>query len=332
VKSLLVFVFLLIGLLFGINANAYEMSIDDKIFVGGQAIGIKLNCGVEVVGTYAIYDDNEIYKPWDEAGINDGDKILELNGVAINSISELTNVLSNTHGETVSIKILRGNDEIKSTITPAKKNNTLSLGLYVKDSIMGVGTLTYYIQEAKIYGSLGHKIYTDKFTSGRIYEAKVDDIIKPSNGIAGEKKATISGGVIGTVEVNEDTGVQGYVTARFETDDMKLLNIKPRDEIKLGHAEILTCINGKKVESFDIEITRLVKQKDKGIKGITFKVVDEKLLTKTGGIIQGMSGSPIIQDDMLVGAVTHVSLNDSTIGYGIYIEWMLEDMGVIITE
>ena len=331
-KKMLGFIFVLIALIFGINAKAYEMSIDDKIYVGGQAIGIKLNCGVEVVGTYAIYNDNDIYKPWDEAGINEKDKIIELNGVAINSISELTNELSKTYGKTVSIKFLRGTDVIESYITPAKKNNTLSLGLYVKDSIMGVGTLTYYIDEAKIYGSLGHKISAGQFNSGRIYEATVDEIIKPSNGVAGEKKASISGGVIGTVELNEDTGVQGYVTARFDTKDMKLLNIKTRDEVELGHAEILTCINGNKVESFDIEITRLVNQKNKDIKGINFKVVDERLLAKTGGIIQGMSGSPIIQDDKLVGAVTHVSLNDASYGYGIYIEWMLEDMGVHLTE
>ena len=113
---------------------------------------------------------------------------------------------------------------------------------------------------------------------------------------------------------------------------MRLLNINTRDEIKLGKAEILTCIEDDKVESFEIEITKLVKQNDRDIKGIHFKVVDKRLLSKTGGIIQGMSGSPIIQDDKLIGAVTHVSLNDATYGYGIYIEWMLEDMGVTISE
>ena len=125
-KKMLGFIFVLIALIFGINAKAYEMSIDDKIYVGGQAIGIKLNCGVEVVGTYAIYNDNDIYKPWDEAGINEKDKIIELNGVTISSISELTNELSKTYGKKVSIKFLRGTDVIESYITPAKKNNTLS--------------------------------------------------------------------------------------------------------------------------------------------------------------------------------------------------------------
>lgn len=331
-KKIFAFVLILFGLLFGPTVKAYEMSIEDKIYVGGQPIGIKLNSGVEVVGTYAIYEGSTIHKPWDEAGIIDGDKIVELNGFSINSIAELADALAKTYGKEVSIKLLRGSSEIYSTITPIKKNNTLSLGLYVKDSVMGVGTLTYYIDEAKIYGSLGHKIAVDYFNSGRIYEATVDEVIKPSNGIAGEKKATITGGVIGTVELNEATGVQGYVTARFDTSDMKLLNIKTREEINLGKAEIWTCIDGTKVECFEIEITKLVKQKNKDIKGIHFKVTDKELLAKTGGIIQGMSGSPIIQNNKLIGAVTHVSLNDPTYGYGIYIEWMLEDMGVTIVE
>jgi stage IV sporulation protein B len=224
--------------------------------------------------------------------------------------------------------IERDNEELVTTIKPVKKDNIYSIGVYIKDSIIGVGTLTYYIKEANIYGSLGHKISEGNFITGDIYDAKVDEIIKPTRGQAGEKKATIFGSTIGNVEINSDTGVQGITNSKFNDSKMKLLGYKVKEEVNLGNAQIWTCVNGIEVKKYDIEITKLIKQDKKEVKGIIYKIVDKDLIDISGGIVQGMSGSPIVQDDKIIGAVTHVSINDATIGYGIYIEWMFEDMGI----
>lgn len=316
--------------LFSINVFAYEIDKDSKIYVGGQAIGIKLNNGVEVVGTYAIYNDGKLYKPWDDFKLIEGDKILKVDNYDISSCDDLLNILSKVKDNEVDILILRNNEEIITNIKPIKKDNTYSLGIYIKDSILGVGTLTYYIKDVNIYGSLGHKISQDSFISGKIYEAKVDEIIKPVRGHAGEKKATIYGSSIGDVTINSDTGVQGNTNKKFNYDNMTLLNFKTKEEVNLGKAQIWTCISGTDIRKYDIEITKLIKQNEKDVKGIIYKVTDKELIDKAGGIVQGMSGSPIVQDDKIVGAVTHVSINDATVGFGIYIEWMFEDMGITI--
>ncbi|MDE6945693.1 MAG: hypothetical protein K2P14_00775 [Anaeroplasmataceae bacterium] len=321
--------FLFLGIF---TASAYDLSKDDKIYVGGQSIGIKLNSGVMVVGSYGILENGKIYKPWEEAGISEGDQIISLNEYEITDIKSLLKALDKSKGKESSIRYSRKNEVFEKKITPVFTSNAYSLGLYVKDSILGVGTLTYYIDEIKTYGSLGHQITSQDFYSGEIYEAKVNQIIKPTRSEAGEKRASIDGKSIGKVEKNTNTGVHGYAGANFNHSNMEALEFKTRDEINLGDAEIWTCIEGKKVEKFKIKITGLENQKTKDIKGISFEVVDEVLLSKTGGIIQGMSGSPIVQDNKIVGAVTHVLLNNSKKGYGIYLEFMLEDMGIFVKE
>lgn len=329
ISILITFLIIFFGLL---KVKAYDISKNDKLYVSGESIGIKLNCGVEVVGTYAIKYNNKLYKPWEDCGIIEGDKITKLNGNSIETSQDLLKSLKQSNGKKIDITYLRNTKEYNSYITPVSKNNEYSLGLYIKDSILGVGTLTYYIKEANIYGSLGHQITSDNFYSGEIYEAKVDSIIKPQRNQAGEKKATISGNKIGTVVENTNTGVHGSGTSKINTDDMEQLNFKTRDEISLGEAEIWTCIDGDNVEKFSINITSLAKQNTKDIKGITFEVVDQDLINRAGGIVQGMSGSPIVQDNKLVGAVTHVSIKDPTLAYGIYLEWMFLDMGIEVVE
>lgn len=329
IKILLIFLILLI---IGIRVNAYDLQKNDKIYVSGEAIGIKLNSGVEVVGTFAVKTDNALSMPWEECGLCEGDKIISLNGKNIENSKDLLQALKLSNGKKCDITYIRNLQEYKSYITPASKNDEYSLGLYIKDSILGVGTLTYYIKEANIFGSLGHKMTNDTFYSGEIYEAKVDSIVKPQRNQAGEKKATIDGDKIGNIVENTDTGIHGNATTKIDVSDMKLLNFKTRDEVSLGEAEIWTCLEGEKVERFKIKITNLEKQNKNSIKGITFEVTDPVLLDKAGGIVQGMSGSPIVQNNCLIGAVTHVSIKDSKVGFGIYIEWMFEDMDITITE
>ncbi|MDE6584478.1 MAG: SpoIVB peptidase, partial [Anaeroplasmataceae bacterium] len=326
-KKIIAF-FSILFVLFGfINANAYELSKDDKIYVGGQSIGIKLNTGVVVVGSYGILEDGKIHKPWETAGIVEGDQIISLNHTQITDIKSLLRVLSKNGSKECSIQFNHNGSIVEKMITPVKTEDSYSLGLYVKDSILGVGTLTYYIKEINAYGSLGHQITSKDFYNGEIYEAKVNQIIKPTRTEAGEKRASIDSKAIGSVEKNTNTGVHGYTKSNFDYSKMEALEMKTRDEIRLGEAEIWTCIQGKTVEKYKINITGLAKQKTKDIKGITFEVTDAKLIEETGGIIQGMSGSPIVQDNKIIGAVTHVLINNCKKGYGIYLEFMLEDMG-----
>ena len=311
---------------------AYELDKDDKIYVGGESIGIKLNTGVKVIGSYGIYEEGKLYKPWYDAGIKEGDKIVSLNGEKVTDIKTLLYILSLVKDKKVDIKLSRNNILIDTKIKPVLSDNNYTLGLYVKDSIMGVGTLTYYIKEANVYGSLGHKITEEESYGGFIYEAKVNKIVKPSSNKAGEKQATILTTPIGVIDKNTITGIHGNANSNFDSNNMKLLEYKTKEEINLGKAEIWTCISGQKIESYDINITGLEKQKNKDIKGISFEVVDQELLNNTGGIIQGMSGSPIIQDNKIIGAVTHVLLSNSSKGYGIYLEFMFEDMGITIKK
>ncbi len=331
-KKIIAFLFILGSFFIGIHVLAYDINKNDKVYVSGESIGIKLNSGVEVVGTFGIKVGNKVYKPWEESGITEGDKIISFNGKEIQKSNDLLQALKLSNGKTCDITYLRNTQTYTSTITPTIKNDEYSLGLYIKDSILGVGTLTYYVKEANIFGSLGHKITNDKFYSGEIYEARVDSIVRPAKNQAGEKKATIQKEKIGTVVENTNTGVHGNGSSKIDVSSMESLNFKTRDEIRLGDAEIWTCIEGDKVEKFQIRITSLAKQKTKDIKGITFEVVDTNLIQRAGGIVQGMSGSPIVQDNQLIGAVTHVSIKDATLAYGIYLEWMFEDMGIKVVE
>ena len=331
-KRIIAIMCLFCFLFIGINIFAYDLNKDDKIYAGGQAIGIKINNGVTIVGPFGIYKDGKMEKPWEDAGIIEGDKITYLNNYKITDIKSLLKVLNKTKDEEIDIVYERNGKEKKDKITPVATEDSYSLGIYVKDSILGVGTLTYYIDSINTFGSLGHQITSDDYFSGKIYEASVTEIVKPTRKEAGQKKATIDGDDIGDVKKNTITGVHGTTNDNFDVSNMTLLNFKTKEEVRLGDAEVWTCINGKTIEKFNIEITKLEKQTKKDIKGICFEVKDERLISKTGGIIQGMSGSPIIQDGKIIGAVTHVLLNNSKKGYGIYLEFMLEDMGIYIVE
>ncbi|MDE6655375.1 MAG: hypothetical protein K2J85_00105, partial [Anaeroplasmataceae bacterium] len=268
-KKLIAFISMLFLSLGLFTANAYELSKDDKIYVGGQAIGIKLNTGVLVVGSYGILENGKIYKPWEEAGITEGDQIISLNHSKITDIKSLLKALEKTGGQESIIEYKRNNEIYEKKIKPMYSSNSYSLGLYVKDSILGVGTLTYYIKEINAYGSLGHQITSKDYYSGEIYEAKVNEIIKPTRSEAGEKRASIDSKAIGNVEQNTNTGVHGYTNSNFDYSMMEALEMKTRNEVHLGEAEIWTCIKGKTIEKFKINITGLAKQSKKDIKGIS---------------------------------------------------------------
>ncbi len=328
IKIFLIFVVLYISP----QILAYDLKSDEKIGVSGDTIGIKLNTGVMVMDTFGVGSADTIIMPWANCNMQSGDIILSFNDKTITSSNDLLKEISIVKDNLVNIQLSRNSEVINTSIKPAKYNNGYTLGIYIKDYILGIGTLTYFVPGANIYGALGHSITNDSYYGGEIFEASVDEIIKPSKNIAGEKRATIDEDSIGDIKKNTITGIHGSAYDSINTNNMLMLSVGKKEDVKKGKAQILTCIKGSSVEFFDIEITSVTKQDTKDIKGIKFKVTDNELLNETGGIVQGMSGSPIIQDNKIIGAVTHVMLNNAKNGYGIFIEFMLEEMDIHLVE
>lgn len=315
-----VLVFALLILIIPLQVYAYS----DYIIAGGENVGIKINSNyVMVVGSYDIgSNQNKTLVP--------GDKILRINGYKVSSINEMLNVISKTiKNSSVSVDYLRGTEENTTTLKLVlDENGVYKTGLYVKDSISGVGTLTYIDPNTKLYGALGHEII-EKNTSqkldikdGQIYQSNVISIVPSRSNSPGEKNANYNqNNVYGTINENTYAGIFGDYTATIP--DKKLYKVATINDIKLDKAQMLTVIDGDKVESFDISIIKLNNGYDS--KNILFQIADKRLLDKTGGIVQGMSGSPIVQGDYIIGAVTHVVVNEPTKGYGILITNMLEE-------
>ena len=316
--------------IFSKNVFAYSFDVNkDEVYLGGETVGLKLNTGVVVSKMFSIVDGINMIKPWEEAGVKENDIIVSYNNKKVSTSNDLLNEIEDSNGNLSSIELLRGENTIKTKIKPVVKDNTYTLGIYVKDNIIGVGTLTYVIPNTNIFGALGHQIDNAKNVGGLMYEATVTGIKKGSVGEAGSKKATINTKKIGTIEKNTITGIHGYYSDNKSS--RKLIKIGKKEDVHTGPAQIVTCIDKKYVDYYDIEIMTVEKQTSKDIKGIKFKVTDPNLLSQTNGIIQGMSGSPIIQDDKLVGAVTHVLVNNPQEGFGIFIEFMFLDMGVSLS-
>lgn len=303
----------------------FALTIDKstKIHASGQTIGIKIDSGVVVKKLY----DVDGKRPWDGI-LMENDKIVELNNKKIYSLKDIHDALG-TNDLEMKIKFVRNNSVYCNTIKPVRnKNNKNSLGLVLRDGIMGVGTLTYVLDDSTC-GALGHQITQDEIKSGKILESNVKAINKSSKMRVGEKISSIEDYKIGEVYKNSKTGIYGKNISDYEAKDY-LVGFK--EEVMVGPAKILTTISGNKIEEFDIEILEAYDQNDINVKSMKVKVTDKRLLKETGGIIQGMSGSPIIQNDKLIGALTHVIVDDPTMGYGIYIEWMLKDNGCDIKK
>ena len=313
--------------------SALEIDINESpLLVSGKAVGLELNLGLKVIGTYAVKDKNDnVIKPWETAGIKENDVITKYNDIEVNSLKDLQKEILNSKNDESNIEFIRNGKIVVQKIKAVlKSDGSYSLGLYIKDKVLGVGTLTYVLKDNNSFGSLGHNIKIEgDLKNGYLKEASVYDITKASDGVLGSKNASISKEIIGEILKNTDTGIHGTFTDINE-NDFKELYIGRKENIKLGKASILTCIDGKKIEEFEIEIVELYKQEEKDVKSMKIKITDKVLLNKTGGIIQGMSGSPIIQNNKIIGAVTHVIVNNPKEGYGIYIEWMLNDMDIFI--
>ena len=311
-----------------------------EVYPGGTSIGVKIsNKGAMVVGYSDVEtSDGMMESPGKLAGIQLGDIIEEVNGKKVNSCSDLISTIKSCRNADIQLKLLRDNDEIIKKMQILKEGNEYKIGLWVRDSTAGIGTLTFYDKDSKVFGALGHPI-TDGDTntsfninSGKLLRSSVLSIKKGERGNPGELKGLFvnENDTIGTIEKNLDSGIYGEAKASLINDNFsKPMPVGFRNEIKEGHAQIITTINDEGPKAYDIEIIKLLQQDKPGSKSMVIKITDQQLLEKTGGIVQGMSGSPIIQNGKIVGAVTHVLINKPDVGYGIYIEWMLQDAGII---
>ncbi|OGX61298.1 MAG: SpoIVB peptidase, partial [Paenibacillus sp. RIFOXYA1_FULL_44_5] len=288
---------------------------------GGQTIGVKIkSSGILVVGHHLVQvSQNQKVSPGEMANVKLGDLITQINGKPVKELAEVADLVTDAgeKKQSLSLTIKRSEQELVVQINPVFDitDQAYRLGLYIRNSAAGVGTLTFYAPEQGIYGALGH-IITDMDTQtpitvgeGQIIHSNVTSISKSHNGEPGEKRAHFfnENKIIGNIEKNTSFGIFGKMSDR---PDHALMNnaipVAFADEVKEGPAEIYTVVEGQKVEKFKINIEHVTHQPHPATKGMIIKITDPKLIEKTGGIVQGMSGSPIIQNGKLVGAVTHV--------------------------
>lgn len=303
---------------------AYAYS--DKIILGGETLGINIESpGVLIIGFYKIDDKYNKGTPQ----LKVGDLITKVNDKNITKISELTEQIeSNMANNKVNITYLRTGKEYKTSLDLKYEDGVYKTGLYVKDSITGIGTLTYIDPSTLFYGALGHEIIESnsnsviEVKSGSIFKSSITGIDKSSDGYPGSKDAKFYFKTkYGTINKNSEVGLFGKYTATLPNKE--LVEVANNDEVKIGPATIYTVLENEKVEEFSINITKI--NSTSKTKNIYFEIDDQKLLNKTGGIVQGMSGSPIMQNGKIIGAVTHVIIDNVQTGYGIFITTMLSE-------
>lgn len=299
---------------------------DMDIVLGGEAVGIKLLAtGVLVVGIDR-----------DDTTLKIGDVILEADSKKVESNSELIEVAQESNGNPINLKVDRQGQILNTTITPNKDevSGEYKLALWVKDSSAGVGTITFYDKKKNKFAALGHGVTETKenyilpITAGGLTKTNIYSIKKGISRIPGELKGIVSNEIIGDIAGNTDKGIYGVFSDKSYYNEKKEISILNKSKVKEGDASIFCTLDDNVVKQYSIKIEKVLLTST-GNKNMIIKITDEGLINKTGGIVQGMSGSPIVQNGKLVGAVTHVFLNDPTRGYGVFIENMIEDMSSI---
>lgn len=305
----------------------------DTFLAGGFPFGVKLfTKGVMVVGMSAIETESGAVNPALVAGIRKSDIILSAAGLEVNTIEELTEQIHSCGGGEISLSVQRGKEEFNAVLTPVKAadDNNYKVGMWVRDSTAGIGTVTFYRPSDGTFGGLGHGI-CDVDTgelmplmSGTVVGATIIDVKKGLKGTPGELVGVFDESVIlGTLKGNSQTGIFGTMDGTKVASMGTPVELGSGYDVKVGQAQILCCIDETGTKAYDIQIEDVYKNSGQSTKNMVIRITDPELLEKTGGIVQGMSGSPILQDGKLVGAVTHVLINDPSSGYGIFIENML---------
>ncbi|MBE7021953.1 MAG: SpoIVB peptidase [Ruminococcaceae bacterium] len=322
--------------LFGvIPVRTVAVQVEPKMRLAacGNTVGIKIfTKGLVCVGTQALNtSEGHMVDLSREHDVRIGDILLKANDIELSSTEQLGELLAQSDGAPIHFVIRREGRELTKTISPVKTNEGYKLGLWIRDSTAGIGTLTYYDPASGSFGALGHPI-TDSDTGalmpvseGSLLKAAVVDVKKGKPGDPGELKGIFktSEAPLGMVMQNTEQGVFGVLDAPDET--VKTYPVASRNQVNEGPATIISNIHEEETAAYKIEIQKVARYQSSGLKDLVIRVTDSRLLEETGGIVQGMSGSPILQNGRIVGAVTHVFVNDPTRGYGIFIENMLAE-------
>ncbi|MBO4422277.1 MAG: SpoIVB peptidase [Clostridia bacterium] len=298
------------------------------VIPGGQSFGMRLHTqGAVVSGTAEVVCADGTADPASDAGLQSDDVIISVNGEPVDSAAGFTAAVNESGGRTLLIGYRRGGAEYTTKLTPVKdKDGFYRSGLWVRDTVAGIGTVTFIVPESGAFGGLGHGICeTDTgellpFLSGDVYEAHITGVKAGKNGEPGELHGYFDKEPCGKLTANRQCGVFGVL---YDALGSGTVGIALKDRVREGNVKLLCTVDGTGVHEYDAKITRILSYGKEG-KNFIVKVTDPRLLSKTGGIVQGMSGSPILQDGKLIGAVTHVLINDPSRGYGIFIENMLE--------
>ena len=326
--------------LFGIKVKEVSVNVieDIEVIPLGGLIGMKLYTnGVLVVGMSEIYgEDNQVYKPYENTGIKEGDTITKINDEEIISTDDMMKIINNSKGKEIRVTYIHNNKTLETNITPIETDkNNYKVGLWVRDTAAGVGTATFYDKNTGKVAMLGHGILdvdTEELidiSDGKITNTSVVSIVKGENGKTGRIQGIVEGQKdIGTISKNTYYGVYGKIDNinELKANSSEATKIALRNEIEIGEATILCALDNGKIQEYKVEIEKIYLNNNSNNKSMLLKVTDEELLEKTGGIIQGMSGSPIIQNGKLIGALTHVLVQNPKQGYAVFADIMVKQM------
>ena len=314
-----------------IPVKSSKLTVSDRKYVvpSGDIIGLRMFTeGVMIVATDSVDSRKGSVNPSKSAGLEIGDVIMLIDGVKIESSAQVDALVATSQGKTLNLGYTRDGNYFTTTITPSysESEERYKTGLWIRDSAAGIGTMTFYEKSTGFFACLGHAVCDIDtgevlpLSDGDIVDAVISGCVKGKAGQAGELCGNFRSNSLGSVFINNSCGVFGYLNSANRSE--KEIPIALKSEIKTGSAQIISTVESGCKAYYDIEIEKLSPD-DKNDRNMIIRIKDAELIEKTGGIVQGMSGSPIIQDGRLVGAVTHVFLNDPTRGYGIFAETML---------
>lgn len=315
-----------------VSAQAAEIS---SLIPIGHTVGIQMSAeGVLVVRLDDVQTENGAICPARDAGVQEGDLIVGVNGEQISANDDLQKQIALSGGQPVELTLESDGSSRTVTVTPcADSDGVYRIGVLARDGMAGIGTLTYVDPETGAYGSLGHGICDSEtgvlipLRDGSLVQSSVGSVQRGQVGEPGALQGEFaSDSEIGTVDENTESGIFGTLTDSSIYDSLESVPVGSADEIEVGDAEILTNVEGDTVKKYSVQVEKIYPEDDEYGRGMMLRVTDPELLEKTGGIVQGMSGSPVLQNGKLIGAVTHVLVNDPTCGYAIGIERMIEEM------
>ena len=318
-------------LVFTLSATATAKTDARSLIPGGMAFGIKFFTeGCVVIGTTGVESATGVSSPAKDVGLQAGDIIIRAGGREFETAEELVDLIAGCGGRDIAVVYIRDGKENKVNVTPVRDNESgkYRIGVLVRDSTAGIGTVTFIDPKTNDFGGLGHGVYDSEsaillpLARGAVVNVTINEVIKSYPNAPGELRGSFDNIAVGELWDNSEQGVFGSFT-KVPATDRKPIPIAGREEITEGKATVLTTLDGGGIGEYGIEIEKIYKNSG-NVKNFLIHVTDQALLDRTGGIVQGMSGSPIIQNGKLVGAVTHVLVNDPTRGYGIFIENMLE--------